>query len=156
MSAFDTAIVKAIRSMPDEAILDLVKAHLGMGGPVSVGAPQGLEAIPRKGRKATVAKPAKPARKGPGLAKAGRAKPTKAAPAPKAKSGGEKRTPEALASQAKDLIEAISKNHGLSAEQLAKETGLSTKAMRLPMKKLIDDGKVQPMGQKRSTKYYPK
>src|SRR5262249_22396148 len=48
----------------------------------------------------------------------------------------------------------VKANPGLRIEQINKELGTTTKALALPIRKLIADGKITTKGQKRSTKYF--
>lgn len=151
MNTFEIAVVNAFRAMPDEEILGIAKQHIGVAG-----AFQSLEAIPRAGRAGKTAAVAEGAK--PGVRKAApRAKqvpPKRVAPA---KSSGEKRNADALASQMTDILAAVKATPGQGAEQIAKMLGFtSSKALALPMRKLIaEEKKVRTEGQKRATKYYP-
>jgi len=53
------------------------------------------------------------------------------------------------------LSEHVAKNPGQRAEQIAESLQVDTKGMRLAMKKLIADGKVQTRGERRGMRYYP-
>jgi hypothetical protein len=69
-----------------------------------------------------------------------------------------KRTSEQVENQAKTLLAAIKKTPGLNIEGLAKETGISSKELALPVLKLWDmkPAVIRTVGQKRGTKYFPK
>jgi hypothetical protein len=53
------------------------------------------------------------------------------------------------------LLAHVKKHPGQRGEQIASELGTDTKTMRLPMKKLIDEGKVKTTGQRRGMCYFP-
>jgi len=137
--------------MTDAAILDLVKHNLG-----GVNA-AGLEPIPKagRGRKSAqsekAAAPKRAARKALGVAKAG--KPARQRTV--ARASGEKRTPEDLAKTMEMVHVAIRNSPGMGAEQLGTRLEVSTKALALPIRKLLAVKRIRSEGQKRATKYYP-
>jgi len=53
------------------------------------------------------------------------------------------------------LLAHVKKHPGQRGEQIASDLGTDTKTMRLPMKKLIDEGKVKTTGQRRGMCYFP-
>lgn len=53
------------------------------------------------------------------------------------------------------LLAHVKKHPGQRGEQIASDLGTDTKTMRLPMKKLIEDGKVKTTGQRRGMCYFP-
>ena len=53
------------------------------------------------------------------------------------------------------LLTFVKRHPGQRGEQIASELGTDTKTMRLPMKKLIEDGKVKTTGQRRGMCYFP-
>lgn len=91
--------------------------------------------------------------------------PPKRSPAPKkapvsgtkprtAATKGEKRTPEVLASQTKDIADYIAANPGTGVEAMGKALGLKTKHVTGPIKKLMKGGSVRSEGTKRATRYF--
>lgn len=68
---------------------------------------------------------------------------------------GGKRTAEELAQMADAFLAYVSANPGQRMEHIAKELGLATPELTLPVKKLLADGKISVDGQKRATQYYP-
>jgi hypothetical protein len=67
---------------------------------------------------------------------------------------GEKRTPEVLASQTKDIADYIAANPGTGVEAMNKALGLTTKLAAGPIKKLMKGGAVRSEGTKRATRYF--
>ncbi|HET7541591.1 MAG TPA: hypothetical protein VFK05_17070 [Polyangiaceae bacterium] len=65
-----------------------------------------------------------------------------------------KRSPAELAALIKKLHGHIAKHPGLRIEKIGAGLGLPTKALVLPVKRLISDKKVFTKGQKRATVYY--
>jgi hypothetical protein len=53
------------------------------------------------------------------------------------------------------LLSHVKKHPGQRGEQIASDLGTDTKTMRLPMKKLIEDGKITTKGQRRGMCYFP-
>jgi predicted transcriptional regulator len=49
----------------------------------------------------------------------------------------------------------VTANPGQRMEHIARELGLATPEMTLPVRKLLADGKISVDGQKRATQYYP-
>jgi hypothetical protein len=74
----------------------------------------------------------------------------KAAP----KKGG-KRTPEQLAATVTRVQQHVQANPGQTVEQIGKTLGLATKALALPLRKLLAGGEVRKTGVKRRTRYFP-
>ena len=68
---------------------------------------------------------------------------------------GGKRTAEEIAQMAEAFLSHVTANPGRRMEQIAKELGLATPELTLPVKKLLADGKLRVEGQKRATEYYP-
>ena len=68
---------------------------------------------------------------------------------------GGKRTAEELAQMADAFLAYVTANPGQRMEHIAKELGLATPELTLPVKKLLGDGKISVDGQKRATQYYP-
>ena len=65
-----------------------------------------------------------------------------------------KRSPAELAELIKKLHAYIAKNPGLRIEKIGAGLGLPTKALVLPIRRLISDKKVSTKGQKRATVYF--
>lgn len=73
---------------------------------------------------------------------------------PSRKASGGKRTTEELAAFKADLLGFIKKHPGLRTEQIAKEMGVSTKELQLPMLQLRDEKSIRMKGQKRAAQYF--
>lgn len=65
-----------------------------------------------------------------------------------------KRTPAELAALIKKLHSHIAKHPGLRIEKIGSGLGLPTKALVLPVKRLISERKVTTKGQRRATVYF--
>jgi hypothetical protein len=68
---------------------------------------------------------------------------------------GGKRTADEIAQMADAFLAHVTANPGQRMEHIAKELGLATPEMTLPVRKLLADGKITVEGQKRATQYYP-
>jgi hypothetical protein len=68
---------------------------------------------------------------------------------------GGKRTAEEIAQMADAFLAHIIANPGQRMEHIARELGLATPELTLPVRKLLADGKLRVEGQKRATQYYP-
>lgn len=79
--------------------------------------------------------------------------PSRRATARKAK--GEKRPPGELEAIKSRVSDFIAKNPGLRIEQINAKLGTQTKALALPLRKLIAERAVKTQGEKRATTYYP-
>jgi hypothetical protein len=75
-------------------------------------------------------------------------------PALRGRKGG-KRTADEIAQMADAFLAHVTANPGRRMEHIAKELGLPTPELTLPVKKLLADGKLRVEGQKRATEYYP-
>ncbi|MCP3920043.1 MAG: hypothetical protein GY711_31320 [bacterium] len=51
------------------------------------------------------------------------------------------------------VVDYVRANKGCSVTDIASATGLSTKDLQLPMRKLVADGKLRTTGQRRGTRY---
>lgn len=91
---------------------------------------------------------AAPARRGPG-------RPRAAAALPQKKKGGGKRSAEDLGAMGDALLAHVQSNPGQRGEQIAAALGTDVGTMRLPMKKLLGEGKVRTEGQRRGMTYFP-
>jgi hypothetical protein len=67
---------------------------------------------------------------------------------------GGKRTAEEIAQMADDFLAHVTANPGQRMEHIAKELGVATPELMLPVRKLLADGKLRVEGQKRATQYY--
>ena len=74
--------------------------------------------------------------------------------APEGYERGTKRTPAEIAALNKKLYAYIAKHPGLRIEKVAAGLGVPTKALVLPVKRLIGEKKVTTKGQKRATVYF--
>jgi hypothetical protein len=68
---------------------------------------------------------------------------------------GGKRTGDEIAQMAGAFLSHVIANPGQRMEHIARELGLPTPELTLPVKKLLADGKLRIEGQKRATQYYP-
>jgi len=96
---------------------------------------------------APVAKPAKKV-----VGKRGGKAPEKALLAPTGR-----RSPEELSKTA-DLIVGLLASHkkeGLRIEQIKKQLGTKTSVLTRPIQKLLSEGKIKKVGEKRATTYFP-
>jgi hypothetical protein len=67
---------------------------------------------------------------------------------------GGKRTADEIAQMAVAFLAHVTANPGQRMEHIAKELGLATPELTLPVRKLLADGKLRVEGQKRATQYY--
>jgi hypothetical protein len=74
--------------------------------------------------------------------------------APQRHETSSKRSPAELAALIKKLHAHITKHPGLRIEKIAVGLGLPTKALVLPVKRLIGEKKLATKGQKRATVYF--
>jgi hypothetical protein len=68
---------------------------------------------------------------------------------------GAKRTAEDIESMSSKFASFVKANPGLRIEQINKDLGTTTKALALPIRKLIAEGMISAKGNKRSTAYFP-
>jgi hypothetical protein len=68
---------------------------------------------------------------------------------------GGKRTADEIAQMADAFLAHVTANPGQRMEHIARELGLATPELTLPVKKLLADGKLRVQGQKRATEYFP-
>jgi hypothetical protein len=80
--------------------------------------------------------------------------PTRAAVGLQRYETGAKRSPAELAALIKRLHSHIAKYPGLRIEKIGDGLGVATKALVLPVKRLISEKKVTTKGQKRATVYF--
>ncbi|HTJ81793.1 MAG TPA: hypothetical protein VL400_08705 [Polyangiaceae bacterium] len=79
------------------------------------------------------------------------------AAAPKAASGGRKRrTAKEIDSLAQTILEFIEKNPGRRAENIKAALRIPASDWPLPVKKLLDEGRLSTKGEKRATEYFVK
>jgi hypothetical protein len=67
---------------------------------------------------------------------------------------GSRRSSQDVESFGATLLDYVKKNPGQRGEHIAAALGTDTKAMRLPMKKLIEDGAVKTKGERRGMMYF--
>jgi hypothetical protein len=79
---------------------------------------------------------------------------SRAVAVPQALETSAKRTPAELAQLIKKLHAYIAKHPGLRIEKIGAGLDLPTKALVLPIKRLIGERKLSTKGQKRATTYY--
>jgi hypothetical protein len=68
---------------------------------------------------------------------------------------GGKRTADEIAQMADAFLAHVTANPGQRMEHIARELGMATPELMLPVRKLLADGKLRVEGQKRATQYYP-
>ncbi len=106
----------------------------------------------------------KPAARKPVAAPVAKPAPKKAAPAKRAKVSEKtllaptgRRSPEELSKTA-DLIVGLLASHkkdGMRIEQIKKQLGTKTSVLTRPIQKLLAEGKIKKVGEKRATTYFP-
>ncbi len=82
-----------------------------------------------------------------------RAKATKKPRAAKVRKGGRRSAGDVAATQAR-VVAHVRANQGCSVSDIAAALGLTTKDLQLPVKKLVEDGKLRTTGQRRGTRYH--
>ena len=68
---------------------------------------------------------------------------------------GGKRTADEIAQMADAFLAYVTANPGQRMEHIARELGLATPELTVPVRKLLTDSKLRVEGQKRATQYYP-
>jgi hypothetical protein len=68
---------------------------------------------------------------------------------------GGKRTAEEITQMAEAFLAHVTAHPGQRMEHIAKELGVATPELALPVKKLLAEGKLRVQGQKRATEYSP-
>lgn len=68
---------------------------------------------------------------------------------------GEKRSAQQLAEAQDQLLDYVRDNPGQRMEEIARELGVATRDLTLPLRKLVASNLVSTEGQKRATCYYP-
>ena len=68
---------------------------------------------------------------------------------------GGKRTADEIAQMADAFFAYVTANPGQRMEHIARELGLATPELTLPVRKMLADRKLRVEGQKRATQYYP-
>jgi len=115
-----------------QAILDNIQHALAQGvapAPRRVGRPRGSTNQPTDAGKATAS------------SKRG------------GKKRGGKRTAAELAEMANQLLAFVEANPASNIEEIGRGTGIPTKDLALPVKKLLGEGRLKKKGQKRATRY---
>jgi len=126
------------------AALEAVQESLGVSAPAAKAAPA---------RKAPVAKPATAPKASAEKAPAAKAAPAAATGGKRKK--GQKRSPAELAALQSKLDGFVNANAGKRIEEIGKALSIATSELTRPMKKLLEDGKLRAVGQRRATRYYP-
>lgn len=132
LDAFSAQLVQMVRSMSDEAILDLVRAQLGGGFPTVSASP------PRRpvGRPAAAAAPARAAKPG---RKSGR--------------GGGAVTSAAREATLAAVEKAVKGGKGLSSSQVAKVAGIPQPRAAAALKQLKQSKRIFQGGDRRFARY---
>jgi hypothetical protein len=150
--AMTEAFAQDLAVLVRKAALEAAAAALGSGGDL-VAMPS--RPVAKRGR-------GRPRKGAPAKAAAGRA--AKAAAAPKAagsrrkavaRAPGEKRPPAELVKLTERLADYIKSRPGQRMEAIGKALGLATKELNLPVKKLLATRKIRTQGHKRATEYFP-
>ena len=68
---------------------------------------------------------------------------------------GQKRSPKELDRLVGDVRGYVNKKPGQGVEQMARDLGVNSRDLVLPIKKLIAGKEIRTRGQKRATKYFP-
>lgn len=68
---------------------------------------------------------------------------------------GYKRGSKDLGQLSETLLAFVAKNPGLRIEQINKQLGTTTKALALPIRKLLASGSLKSKGNRRATAYFP-
>lgn len=68
-----------------------------------------------------------------------------------------RRSPEELAKTADMIVSLLAghKKEGLRIEQIKKQLGTKTSVLTRPIQKLLSEGKIRKVGEKRATTYFP-
>jgi hypothetical protein len=143
--AFTKEIVKLVRSMPDEAILALVKHQLGVGSggaAVSVAAPAAAAPARRRARRPAKKRPSKPAAK-PAAPKAAR---------PSAKRPAQATGPDRAALLA-SVERVVKSGSGLAASDVARAAGIPQSRATSVLKELKQAKRVFQGGDRRFARY---
>ncbi|MDA1264554.1 MAG: hypothetical protein O2816_05670 [Planctomycetota bacterium] len=87
--------------------------------------------------------------------KRGPGRPRKTGAAPSKPGKRLRRSSAKVDQMTENALAHITANAGCSVGELGSALGASTKDLRLPLQKLLADGKVRTVGQKRGTRYHP-
>jgi len=68
---------------------------------------------------------------------------------------GQKRTSETLTTMTEKLFRVIDQAPGRRAEQIAKAMGAETRALGVPIRRLLDEKRIRKTGSRRGTQYFP-
>lgn len=68
---------------------------------------------------------------------------------------GTKRRSENHVQLSEMIVSFVTKNPGLRVEQINKQLGTTTKALQLPIRKLLASGALKSKGNRRATAYFP-
>jgi hypothetical protein len=85
----------------------------------------------------------------------GRRAAASAAPRGRGRPKGQKRSPAELERLVASVKAYVSKSPGQGVEKMARDLGVPSKELVLPIKKLIGSKDIKTRGQKRATKYFP-
>ncbi len=156
LDPFTAQIIHYVRSMPDDALLELVRAHLGSGiGELSgrggnEGTKNARASAPAKPKAAASAAPATPA------AAASRKPATKAKAKPKAKRPKQAAARSSAAERAQllDSVEKVVKsNKGLSASEVAEKVKVVQTRVATALRELKKSKRIYQGGDRRFARY---
>jgi ribosomal protein S25 len=154
LDAFTAQIVTLVRSMPDEAILELVRNQLGLVSSMGDIAPWAAVKVPAPAKRSRARKAV--ARKAAPKRAAKKAAPRKAAPrkaAPRKSRPPASRTSEERSKTLEGVEKAVKAAKGLSVSELVKRTGLPPSRVSSALRELKGAKRIFQGGDRRFARY---